>query len=84
MKITRCLFRHKFVSLNMCEREIPACRYRGSRTWETIYELSRQLSKKPSEVNVIRPMRCENFIKLEGYKRNRNGRNYDLRHVRKM
>jgi len=84
MKIVRCLFRHRFVSLNMCEREIATCRYRGSRVWGTIYELSGQLSKNPSEVDVIKPMKCRNFIKLEGYKRNRNDRNYDLRHVRKM
>ena len=84
MKITRCLFRHRFVSLNMCEKEIPNCRYRGSRTWNTVYELGRQLSKNYSEIDIVRPRKCENFIKLEGYKRNRNVRNYDLRHVRKM
>lgn len=84
MKIVRCLFRHRFVSLNMCEREIPNCKYRGLRLWETIYELARQLAKNPSEIDVIRPMKCEDFIKLEGYKRKRNDRNYDLRHMREM
>ena len=82
--ITRCLFRHRFVSLNMCKSEIPTCKYRGTREWKTIYELCGQLLKNPSEVEVVKPMRCRSFIKLEGYKRKRNERDYDLRHVRKM
>jgi hypothetical protein len=68
----------------MCEREIANCKYQGSRVWNTIYELCRQLTVNPSEVEVVKPFKCAKFIKLEGYKRTRNDRDYDLRNVRKM
>ena len=84
MKIARCLFRHRFVSLSMCENEIPTCKYRGLRIWNTIYELSSQVVLNPSEINIVKPGKCKEFIKLERCKRKRNDREYDLRYVREL
>ena len=84
MKIIRCLLRHRFVSLNICENEIPACRFRGSRIWNTIYELCNQIMLNPSEIDIVKPGKCKDFIKLEKYKRKKDDRNYDLRYMRKV